>query len=447
MNQKRVLAVHDISCVGKCSLTVALPIVSSVGIECSVLPTAVLSTHTGGFTGFTYRDLTEDIVPVEDHWGSLGLGFDAIYTGFLGSFEQIDLVMDLIDRFKGRGTTVYVDPAMADKGQLYSVFGPDFPKGMRRLCEKADVIKPNMTELTMMLGMEYTDGPYTREYIDSILDAASAFGTRRIVVTGISFEPGRIGAIYRDYSTGETGEVMRDEVPGYYHGTGDIFGSALVAACESGLPLRDAVEAAVDLTVGSIIRTYRAGTDVRFGVDFEHGLREFSTRVVSLSPGVRLRRATKGDDLRLISSLANEIWFEAYRGMESDEQLRYMLDKYLSIPAMEEQLSAGYEYYIAEAEGHAVGFTGFHPEEDAMFLSKLYVLKEYRGRGISHDMLDLVVTRTKDKGLKSIYLTVNRHNTSAVAVYEKMGFKAEKDVDTDIGGGFYMKDHIMRLIV
>ncbi|MBQ8644724.1 MAG: pyridoxamine kinase [Candidatus Methanomethylophilaceae archaeon] len=279
MNQERILAVHDISCVGRCSLTVALPIVSSVGIECSVLPTAVLSTHTGGFTGFTYRDLTEDIVPIEEHWKTLDLKFDAFYTGFLGSFEQIDLVMKLVDELSHEGTTVYVDPVMGDKGNLYSVFGPDFPAGMRRLCEKADVIIPNLTELSFMMGREYVEGPYTREYIDSVLEDAREFGVDRIIITGISFEEGMVGAVFLDYNTGEKGEVMRPEIPGYYHGTGDVFGSALVGACESGLSLSDAVEVAVDFTVGSITRTREAGTDIRYGVNFEGGLFDYISDV------------------------------------------------------------------------------------------------------------------------------------------------------------------------
>ena len=144
--QKRVAAIHDISCLGRCSLTVALPIISAAGIECSVLPTAVLSTHTGGFTGFTYRDLTDDILPIADHWRELGIGFDALYTGFLGSFGQIAIVSELFERFKTDENIVLVDPVMADNGELYKIFPPDFPSGMRKLCEQATVIIPNITE-------------------------------------------------------------------------------------------------------------------------------------------------------------------------------------------------------------------------------------------------------------------------------------------------------------
>ena len=288
MKHERILAVHDISCVGRCSLTVALPIISSVGIECSGLPTAVLSTHTGGFTGYTYRDLTEDMVPIDEHWGTLDITFDAFYTGFLGSFEQIDIVSRLFDDLSHEGTTIYVDPVMADGGKLYPVFGPDFPKGMRRLCEKADVIMPNLTELCLMLGEEWIPGPYTHEYVDSMIEKARGFGVSKVVLTGISFEEGQVGAVYKDFVTGETGSVMRAEIPGYYHGTGDVFGSALVGACECGLPLSKAVEAAVNLTVSSIIRTYESGEDVRYGVNFEIGLRDYIAEIDAGRP-VKIR--------------------------------------------------------------------------------------------------------------------------------------------------------------
>ncbi|MEL1136668.1 pyridoxal kinase, partial [Desulfitobacterium sp. THU1] len=149
--QKRVAAIHDISCVGRCSLTVALPILSAAGLDTGVLPTAVLSTHTGGFEGFTYRDLTEDIEPISKHWQSLNLKFDALYSGFLGSFEQIDLVADLFKTFREEGTLVMVDPVMADNGVLYSVYSPEMAKGMAKLCSMADIMVPNLTEAAFML--------------------------------------------------------------------------------------------------------------------------------------------------------------------------------------------------------------------------------------------------------------------------------------------------------
>jgi pyridoxine kinase len=269
--QKRVLAIHDISCFGRCSLTVALPIISASGVECTVIPTAVLSTHTGGFTGFTYRDLTEDIRPIVDHWVKLGLKFDAIYTGFLGSFEQIGIVSETFDRI-GKDAFIVVDPVMADNGKLYAIFPKDFPQGMRKLCSKADLILPNITEATLMLGEKYVEGPYTREYIEGLLGRLATIGAKKVILTGVFFEPTKLGAAAYDSETGEISYHFRDTIPGYYHGTGDVFGSAAVAALTNGCSLARANQIAVDFTVGSIIRTYEAKTDIRFGVNFEQGL-------------------------------------------------------------------------------------------------------------------------------------------------------------------------------
>ena len=272
MVQKRVLAIHDISCFGKCSLTVALPIISSTGIECTVLPTAVLSTHTGGFKGFTYRDLTDDIVPILEHWKTLDIGFDSIYTGFLGSFDQIEIVSKIFDELKKKDTLIVVDPVMGDNGELYSIFGKDFPKGMRKLCEKADIIIPNITEAVLLLGEDYVKGPYTEEYIEGLLKRLGEINSKWIILTGVFFGDGRLGAAAYDSRTGRTAYSFRDLIPGYYHGTGDVFGSAVVSAMMNGACLGHANEIAVEFTAESIQRTKDAGTDVRFGVNFEEGL-------------------------------------------------------------------------------------------------------------------------------------------------------------------------------
>lgn len=269
--QKRIVAIHDISCFGRCSLTVALPIISATGVECTVIPTAILSTHTGGFTGYTYRDLTDDITPIVDHWKTLDLRFDAIYTGFLGSFEQIDIVSRTFDRI-GNDALIVVDPVMADNGSLYKIFPENFPEGMKRLCAKADVIIPNITEAVLMLGEEYVEGPYTREYIEGLLKRLSKIGARNIILTGIFFEKDRLGAAAYDVHSNIITYHFRDTIPGYYHGTGDVFGSAVVASMLNGLTLSRANEIAVDFTVASILRTKDAGTDVRFGVNFEAGI-------------------------------------------------------------------------------------------------------------------------------------------------------------------------------
>ena len=447
MNHERILAVHDISCVGRCSLTVALPIISAVGIECSGLPTAVLSTHTGGFKGFTYRDLTEDMVPIDEHWQTLDIKFDAFYTGFLGSFEQIDIVSKLFDDLSHEGTTIYVDPVMADEGKLYGVFGPDFPAGMRKLCEKADVIMPNLTELCLMLGIEWQPGPYTHEYIDSMLDRAKEFGVKRIVLTGISYEKGLLGAVYKDFETGETGEVMRPEIPGYYHGTGDVFSSALVGACESGVSLAKAVEAAINLTVSSIKRTYESGEDIRYGVNFEIGLADYIKEVSEGKHGFTMLPAVDDEELRIIASMGFTVWNEAYDGIVPQDQIYYMLKKYQSFEALKEQISHGYTYLMLRDGSTPAGYCGYAPEDDCLFLSKAYILKEFRHHGyfskIVGHLKDVAVKLGKDR----IRLTVNRENANAVAAYKHEGFEVVKVQDAPIGDGFVMNDFVMELKV
>ncbi|MDR0768747.1 MAG: pyridoxamine kinase [Dysgonamonadaceae bacterium] len=271
---KRVVAIHDISGFGKCSLTVALPIISAAGIETTVLPTAVLSTHTGGFADFTYRDLTEDIQPIANHWKALDIQFDAIYTGFLGSFEQLDLIGRFFDTFKTRDNLILVDPVMADNGELYKIFTPEFAVGMSRLCRKADIIVPNLTEAALLLGEPYNPCPHDEKYISGLLKKLSALGPKQVVLTGVSFNGKELGAATYDAATGETACIFEVRVPGYYHGTGDVFGSALLAAVINGFPLSEAAGIAVRFTASSIRKTAAAGTDIRYGVNFEQTIPE-----------------------------------------------------------------------------------------------------------------------------------------------------------------------------
>jgi pyridoxine kinase len=279
---KRVVAVHDISGFGKCSLTVALPIISAAGIETTVLPTAVLSTHTGGITGFTYRDLTEDIQAIADHWKSLGLQFDAIYTGFIGSFAQLDLLARFFDDFRTEDNLILVDPVMGDNGALYTVFTPEFAVGMRKLCAKADIIVPNFTEAALLVGEPYNPGPYNKIYVESLLKKLAALGPGRVVLTGVFFgddaddadDAEELGAATYDAATGEIAYSFAKRIPGFFHGTGDVFASALTAALLNGFPLNGATDIAVRYTASAIRKTADAGTDVRFGVNFEQTIPE-----------------------------------------------------------------------------------------------------------------------------------------------------------------------------
>lgn len=273
--QKRVAAVHDISGFGKCSLTVALPIISAAGIETCAVPTAVLSTHTGGFTGFTYRDLTEDLFPFFQHWKSLNLRFDALYTGFLGSFEQLDLISGFFNEFKEKDNIILVDPVMADNGELYKIFSPEFARGMARLCKKADIIVPNITEATLLIGEKYQEGPYSKEYIENLLKKLSELGPKQIVLTGVFFNEEELGAATYDRTTGKISYAFSQKIPGYYHGTGDVFGSALLSAILNDFELNQSAQIAVNFTTESIRRTAEAKTDIRFGVNFEESIPNF----------------------------------------------------------------------------------------------------------------------------------------------------------------------------
>ena len=274
-HQKRVAAIHDLSGFGKCSLTVALPILSAAGIETSALPTAILSTHTGGISGYTYRDLTEDMRPVMKHWKSLDIKFDAIYTGFLGSFEQLDIVKDFFDAFRQEDNLILVDPVMGDNGELYTVFTREFAAGMKMLCQKADIIVPNLTEAALLLDEPFHPGPYTHAYIESLLRKLGALGPQKVVLTGVYFKEDELGAATYDRTTDTIDYVFTQKIPGYYHGTGDVFASALLSALLNDFSLIDAAAIAVHFTTDSIRRTYKAKTDYRFGVNFEQSFPDF----------------------------------------------------------------------------------------------------------------------------------------------------------------------------
>lgn len=276
--QKRVACVHDISGIGKCSLTAAIPIISAAGIEASVMPTAVLSTHTGNIKGFTYRDLTDDLSQFMSHWKSLGITFDGIYSGFLGSTEQVDIVCSFIDNFKSNNTVVIVDPAMADGGKMYTTFDDCFAKEMTFLCKKADIIVPNLTEAAFLLGEKYVEPPYSEEYIKDIMFRLLELGPSKVVLTGVSFKNNEIGCAVCE-KNGDIFYRFSPKYPGIYYGTGDIFASALVGAFLNGKSIYESAETALDFTCSAIKRTYEAGTDTRFGVNFEKGLCDYGRKM------------------------------------------------------------------------------------------------------------------------------------------------------------------------
>lgn len=267
---KRIVSIQDISCVGKCSLTVALPIISAMGVECGILPTAVLSVHTA-FKSFTFDDLTDQIDPISKSWIDNDIDFDAIYTGYLGSFEQLELVSRFFDEHKDDGTLIFVDPAMADNGMLYKGFTPEFARAMGTVvCSKADIIDPNITEAAFMLGAEYKeDGSYGEDYVRELLQGLVALGPKKAVLTGVSLEPGSCGVYGLDGQTGEYFSYFNELVDARFHGTGDVFSSTAVGALMNNFELDEALAVAADYTVAAIKATISQPDHNWYGVDFE----------------------------------------------------------------------------------------------------------------------------------------------------------------------------------
>ena len=252
MAYPRILTIQDISCVGQCSLTVALPVISACGVECAVLPSAVLSTHTGGFKGFTFRDLTDDMPSIKDHWKKEGIEFDAIYTGYLGSTKQIDYVSDIFAANGKDGCIKIVDPAMADHGKLYYGFDDAFVEAMRVLCGKADYVIPNLTEACFLTDTEYKT-EYDRAYIDEILKKLTALGAKNVIFTGISYEKGRTGVVV--FENGQYSYYEHELLPNSCHGTGDIYASAFTGALVRGKTAYESAKVAADYTVECIRET------------------------------------------------------------------------------------------------------------------------------------------------------------------------------------------------
>lgn len=269
MSTPRVAAIHDMSGFGRCSLTVAMPILSAMGIQCCPLPTAFLSTHTGGFEGFTFLDMTDELPKVAAHWKSLHLDFQAIYSGFLGSERQIAMVEDFLREFRGADTAAVIDPVMGDHGAVYRTYTPAMCAGMSRLAELADVITPNLTEAALLLGVPYEELPAGEAGCRETVERLSLDGRRSVVLTGASTAPELTGAMCFDARTGRTEAIQTRRVPQEFHGTGDVFASVLTGALVQGAALSDAARQAVDFVRACAERTARAGIPMREGVEFE----------------------------------------------------------------------------------------------------------------------------------------------------------------------------------
>ena len=273
---KRIITIQDISCVGKCSLTVAIPIISSAGVETAILPTAVLSNHTA-FPEFTFCDLTDEIQKISDTLYRLNIDFDAIYTGYLGSFDQIRLVSDFIDRY-GEKAKIIVDPAMADNGVLYKGFTPEFAKAMAGLCARADLVIPNLTEASFMLDIPYNPD-YDEEYIRGVLKALTSLGAKTAALTGIGFKADEIGVYMYDSERDVYYFYANERLNASFHGTGDIYASATVGALMRGFSTEEALTIAVDYTLLSMKKTLADNEHRFYGVNFEEALPYYIKRI------------------------------------------------------------------------------------------------------------------------------------------------------------------------
>ena len=271
--QKTVAAIHDISGMGKCSLTAAIPVLSAAGVSVCVMPTAVLSTQTGGLNEYTYRDLTADLRPFMAHWQKIGVSFDAVYSGFLGSSAQIDIVCDFNSDFRNDNTLFLCDPAMADNGALYDTFDFSFVEKMKKLCSYADIIVPNFTEAAFLLDREYISPPYTKEYTEDLLKSlAEKFNSKYVVLTGVDFDGISVGAGAYDSENDIITYSLSEKIDGMFHSTGDLFASSLLGGILNGFSVNESTGKAIDFVVSAIKETVKIGGDSRFGLAFERCL-------------------------------------------------------------------------------------------------------------------------------------------------------------------------------
>lgn len=268
MDYKRILTIQDISCVGQCSLTVALPILSACGVETAILPSAVLSTHTGGFTGFTVRDLSDDMPGIMNHWNKENIKFDAFYTGYLGSTKQIDYVKDIFNTTAKEGAKKIVDPAFADNGNLYFGFDMEYVNAMKKLCAVADVVVPNISEAAFLTGMEYKT-EYDEAYIIALSKALVDLGAKTVVMTGVGYKKGKTGVSV--FENGELKYYEHNKISKGSHGTGDIYASAFTGALVRGKNLLESAKIAADYTVKCIENTID-DPEHWYGVKFETAL-------------------------------------------------------------------------------------------------------------------------------------------------------------------------------
>ena len=268
---KRIVSIQDISCLGKCALTVALPVISAMGVEAAVLPTAMLSVHSD-FPTFVSHDLSPAVPAVIEHWKRERFTFDGIYTGYLGGPDQAALISGFVDAFKKDGCFYFLDPVMGDNGSLYAGLPPELPAAMAALCRKADVIVPNITEAALLLGCPYPGEDAGEEALRALLTGLAALGCPKVVLTGVRLGEDEVGVLGYDSETGEFFRAGSQKLPQRFPGTGDCLSSVCVGALARGLPLPEALRLAVDFTCESLRRSIADPAHRWYGVNFEEAI-------------------------------------------------------------------------------------------------------------------------------------------------------------------------------
>ena len=268
---KKVLTVQDISCYGQCSITVALPIISAWGYETAILPSAILSTHTGGFKNFTVHDLSGEIPKIINHWKNEGIKYDALYVGYLGEIGHIDQVIQIKNELLNKNGVFVLDPVMGDNGKLYPAFNMDYVKAIRRLIKEADIILPNLTEACFLTDTPYRED-YDEIYIKNLINRLMEIGAKRIALTGIAYKKEMTGVVIYDENGYQ--HFIHRRIEKSYHGTGDVFASTFLGAYLGNGNIREAAMTAADFVVKCIENTID-DPNHNYGVKFEPLLASF----------------------------------------------------------------------------------------------------------------------------------------------------------------------------
>lgn len=272
---KRLAAIHDLSGFGKCSITAALPIVSASGVECCCIPTALLSTHTGGFEGWTFKDLSDEMLPIASHWNRLGLKFDAVYSGYLASREQGRILSECISLLCDEDTLVIVDPAMADNGRYYANLDESMADCFREIIGKANVITPNITEACFLTATPYSAGPHDKAFVDELIEKLSDMGPEIVVITGVVSPEGEVGVVGADRRSKVHCAHMSPARKGIFHGSGDVFASAFAALLVRGFDFETALRISEGFVADCVLRTERRCGAGNYGLDFEAALPDY----------------------------------------------------------------------------------------------------------------------------------------------------------------------------